>query len=193
MKTLKCLFVLLAFIGLLFIGCSEKSSPVASPNDLAFNTTSGPMSLGKMSMTTFTGTETTIDFAYGKDVGMGKGNRLVEKGVWFESDWSINGELEPLLDGAVVDYTFNVSFNASGEGPMQGKFTMMVGGGTLEGTVEGKMFIASDGSELQGIFSYVGHGKGGTIDGMKLSCTETYHEALDHYSYAYGDLVGYIK
>ena len=76
---------------------------------------------------------------------------------------------------------------------MQGKFTMTVGGGTLEGTVEGKMFIASDGSELQGIFSYVGHGKGGTIDGMKLSCTETYHEALDHYSYAYGDLVGYIK
>ena len=43
MKTLKCLFVLLAFIGLLFIGCSEKSSPVASTTDLAVNTPEGPL------------------------------------------------------------------------------------------------------------------------------------------------------
>lgn len=187
MKTLKCLFVLLAFVGLLFVGCSEKSSPVATSTDNAVNSLSGSMSLGKKIMTTFTGTEVAIGFADGMYVG--KGNRLVGKGVWFESLWTSS---LPLLDGAVADYTFNVSFNASGEGPMQGKFTMAVGGGTFEGTVEGKMFVASDGSELQGIFSYVGHGKGGTIDGMKLSCTETYHEALD-YSYAYGDLVGDIK
>lgn len=190
MKPLKCFFVLLAFIGLLFISCSDKSSPVTSPTDLAVNTTSGSLSLGKINMTTFTGTETTMDFAYGKVVGMGKGNRLVEKGVWFKSLWTINGVT--LLDGAMVDYTFNVSFNALGEGPMQGKFAMTVGGGTLEGTVEGTMFAISE-DELQGIFKYVGHGKGGTIDGIKFSCTETYHESKSYAFYPYGDLVGYIK
>jgi hypothetical protein len=188
MRTLKCFFVLLTFVGLLFIGCSENSSPVASPTDLNVNTTSTPTSLGKIIETTFTGREDLIDFAYGKDVS--KGNRLVEKGVWFESLWTINGV--ELLDGAVVDYTFNVSFNDLGEGPMQGKFTMTVGGGMLEGTVEGKMFAISE-DELQGIFKYVGHGKGGTIDGLKFSCTETYHESKSYAFYPYGDLVGYIK
>ena len=189
MKTLKCLFILLAFIGLLFIGCSEKSSPVASPTDLAVNPTSGSNSLEKMAVTTFTGREDLIDFAYGKDVGMGKGNRLVEKGVWFKSLWTSS---LTLLDGALAEYTFNASFNASGEGPMQGKFKMTVGGGTFEGTVEGKMFTVSE-DEMQGIFKYVGHGKGGTIDGMKLSCTETYYESKSYAYWPYGDLVAYIK
>jgi hypothetical protein len=189
MKALKCLFILLALIGLLFVGCSEKSSPVASPTDQAINSSSESMNLGKMAVTTFTAREDPIDYLPGNTVAI-KGNRLVGKDVWFKSLWTSS---LPLLDGAVAEYTFNASFNALGEGPMQGKFTMDAGGGTFEGTVEGKMFVASDGSELQGIFSYVAHGKGGTIDGMKLSCSETYHEALDHYSYAYGDLVGYIK
>jgi len=186
MKILKCLFILLAFIGLLFIGCSEKSSPVASPTDQAINSSSGSMSLGKVTSITFTATEEATSVEYGRFAG--RGNRMVAKDVVFYAPWTTE---EPLVSGVAV-YTFNASFNALGEGPMQGKFTMEVGGGTWEGTVEGKMFVAPDGSELQGIFSYVAHGKGGTIDGMKLSCTETYHEALD-YSYAYGDLVGYIK
>jgi hypothetical protein len=187
MKVLKRLFVLVAFIGLLFSGCSEKSSPVASSTDYAVNSTGGPLSLGKITMTTFTGSEVTVDFLDGKYVASGK--RLVDKGVWFESIWSSS---LPLLDGAVVDYTFNVSFNGSGEGPMQGKFTMTVGGGTLEGQVEGTMFAVSE-DELQGIFKYVGHGKGGTIDGMKFSCTETYHESKSYAFWPYGDLAGYIK
>jgi len=137
--------------------------------------------------TAFTGSESAIDFTVGKYVG--HGNRLVGKDVWFKSLWTSSLQL---LDGAVVYYTFNASFNAMGEGPMNGKFTMAVGGGTLEGTVIGKMFLASDGTELQGTFNYVGIGKGGSIDGMKLTCSELYHEALD-YTYAYGDLNGYIK
>ena len=187
MKALKYIFVSLAFVGLLFIGCSEKSSLIDSTEE-AINSSNKSMDLGKMTMTTFTGREDLIDFAYGKDVG--KGNRLVQKGVWFESIWTISGV--PFLNGAVVDYSFNVSFNSLGEGPMQGKFTMEVGGGTFEGTVEGKMFTINE-DEMQGIFTYVGHGKGGTIDGMKLSCTETYYESKSYAYWPYGDLVGSIK
>jgi hypothetical protein len=186
MKTFSFVLLFVGCLAPIFIGCSEKSSPVASPSDLAVNTTSG-LSLEKITGTTFTGTEVTVDFLDGKYVASGK--RVVDKGVWFQSLWASS---IPLLDGAVVDYTFNVSFNASGEGPMQGKFTMTVGGGTLEGTVEGTMFAVNE-DELQGIFKYVGHGNGGTIDGMKISCTETYHESKSYAFWPYGDLVGYIK
>ena len=46
---------------------------------------------------------------------------------------------------------------------------------------------------MDGVFKFVGHGKGGTIDGMKISCTETYHESKSYAYWPYGDLVGYIK
>jgi len=187
MKTFSFVLLFVGCLTLGFIGCSEKPSPVASPSDLAVNTTSGSLSLEKVTGTTFTGTEVTVDFLDGKYVASGK--RMVDKGVWFQSLWTSSISL---LDGAVVDYTFNVSFNASGEGPMQGKFTMTVGGGTLEGTVEGTMFAVNE-DEMQGIFKYVGHGKGGTIDGIKIFCTETYHESKSYAFWPYGDLVGYIK
>jgi hypothetical protein len=188
MKTLSFASLLMASMVCVLMGCSDKSSPIVAPTNQAISSPGGPMSLGKTNLTAFTGREDAIGFQDGKHVGLG--NRMVGKGVWFESLWSAT---VPLLDGAVVDYMFNASFNLAGEGPMQGKFTMTVGGGTIEGTVEGKMFMASDGSELQGTFKYVGQGKGGSIDGMKLSCSEIYHEALDRYSYAYGDLNGYIQ
>jgi hypothetical protein len=187
MKTFLSFCFLLAFIGLLFIGCSDKSLPTASPTDPVVNTNSGSLSLEKMTETTFTGREDPIDFAYGKVVG--EGSRLVEKGIWFKSIVTSN---LPLLNNVEAEYTFNVSFNDLGEGPMKGKFTMTVGGGTLEGTVEGKMFAVSE-DEMQGIFKYVGQGKGGIIDGLKLFCTETYYESKSYAYYPYGDLVGYIK
>ena len=192
MQTLKSLFILLAFIGLLFIGCSEKSSPVASPADQAVNSPGESMSLGKITVKNFTGREDLVDYLPGDTVAA-KDNRVVGKGVWFESSWTIDdGPLYELLNGAVVDYTFNASFNISGEGPMQGKFTMAVGGGTLEGTVEGKMFSVTE-DLMQGTFKYVGQGKGGSIDGMKLFCTETYYESKSYGFWPYGDLVGFIK
>jgi hypothetical protein len=171
MKTLSFALLLMASMVFVLMACSDKSSPVVSSTDQVLNSTSGPMSLGKMTLIPFTGREDMIDFHDGKYVG--NGNRTVGKDVWFESLWSAS---VPLLDGAVVDYTFNASFNGSGEGPMQGRFTMAVGGGTFEGTVEGKMFAVTEDIN-QGIFKYVAQGKGGSIDGMKLSCTETYYES----------------
>lgn len=188
MKTFKGLLALIAFIGLSFAGCSEKSSPVASSTDQAVNSSSGSMTLGKITLTTFTGREDIIDFLDGIYIAT-KGKRVVGKGAWFKSIWTSN---VPLLNGAVVEYTLNASFNATGEGPLQGKFTMSLGGGTLEGTLEGKMFAVSE-DEMQGTFKYVGRGKGGTIDGMKFSCMETYHESKSYAFFPYGDLVGFIK
>jgi hypothetical protein len=181
MKTYSFILMFAAILAFVLVGCSDKSSPVASVTDQAINSPSGSMSLGKMTMTAFTGKESAYDFGVGKYVG--KGNRLVGKDVWFTSLWSTS---ESVLNGW-AEYTFNASFNAHGEGPMQGKFTLTAGGGTWSGTVEGKMFMASDGG-LQGTFNYVGQGKGGSIDGMKLSCTETYYDSDWH-----GDLVGFIK
>jgi hypothetical protein len=186
MKTLSFALLLMASMVFVLTGCSDKSSPVVSSTDQVLNSPSEPMSLGKKTLISFTGREDIIDFQYGTFVGSGK--RTVAKGVWFKSLWSAT---VPLLEGAVVDYTFDASFNGSGEGPMQGTFTMAVGGGTLEGTVEGKMFLASEGPDfLQGTFKYEGHGKGGSIDGMKLSCIEHYHEGG---SAPYGELNGYIE
>jgi hypothetical protein len=187
MKTLSFALLLMVSMAFVLVGCSDKSSPVVSSTDPALNSPSGSLSLGKMTLTPFTATEYAIDYVDGKHVG--RGNRMVVKGAVFTSALVTS---EPLL-GKTAVYTFDASFNALGEGPMQGKFTMMACGGTWEGTVEGRMFLASDGSELQGTFKYVAQGKGGSIDGMKLSCSESYHEALDHYSYAYGDLNGYIQ
>jgi hypothetical protein len=188
MKTIKIVLVLTAFIGLLFTGCSEKSSPVASSTDQAVNSSSGSMSLGKMTVTSFTGREDIIDFVDGIYVGT-KGNRVVGKGGQFKSIWTSS---MPLLNNAEMEFTLHASFNTSGEGPLQGKFTMSLGGGTLEGTLEGKMFAVNE-DEMQGNFKYVGHGKGGTIDGMKLVCTETYHESKSYAFLPYGDLTGFIK
>jgi hypothetical protein len=187
MKTLSFALLLMASIALVLTGCSDKSSPVVSSTDQALNSPSGSMSLGKMALIPFTGREDIIDFQYGKFVG--SGNRTVGKGVWFESIWTASVSL---LNGAVVDYTFNASFNPTGQGPMQGKFTMTVGGGRFEGTVEGKMFAVTEDIK-QGIFKYVAQGIGGSIDGMKLSCTETYHESKTNVFWPYGDLNGYIQ
>jgi hypothetical protein len=187
MKTLSFALLLMVSMASVLMGCSDKSSPVVSSTEQAINSPSGSLSLGKMSRIAFTATEYAIGFVDGKYVG--RGNRIVDKGALFTSAWVTT---EPLLGNTAV-YTFNASFNALGEGPMQGKFTMDADGGTWVGTVEGKMFVSSDGSELQGTFKYVAQGKGGSIDGMQLSCSEIYHEALDHYSYAYGDLNGYIQ
>jgi hypothetical protein len=187
MRALTCAVIVLSCVGLALLGCTDKSQSVVAPTEQAAQV---PASLAKVTLIPFTATEMATGYVPGKLVG--NGNRTVYKGVVFYLDhWTnITGPAD-LLNGPVV-YTFDASFNALGEGPMQGKFTMTVGGGTWEGTVEGKMFMASDGSELQGAFNYVAQGKGGSIDGMKLSCSESYHEALD-YSYSYGDLDGYIK
>jgi hypothetical protein len=185
MRTLTFTAVLLSCVGLALLGCTDKSQSLVAPTDQAAQV---PASLAKVTLTTFTGREDPIYFADGKLVG--RGNRLVDKGIVFQSLWATS---EPDLLNGTAYYTFNASLNASGEGPMQGKFTMTVGDGTWEGTVEGKMFMASDGSELQGTFNYVAHGKGGTIDGMQLSCSELYHESLTNAFYPYGELDGYIK
>ena len=79
MKTFKCLLVLISFIGLLFAGCSEKSSPVASSTGQALNSSSKSIGLGKMPVTTFAGREDIIGFVDGIYVGT-KGNRVVGKG-----------------------------------------------------------------------------------------------------------------
>jgi hypothetical protein len=187
MKTFLFVLTFVGCLALYLTGCSENSSPVSSPTDYTANSAGSSMSLAKATTMDFTGTEAPIDFKDGRYVGNDK--RVVGKGVWFQSIWS---STLPLLDGAVVDYTFNGSFNASGEGPMQGTFKMEVGGGTFEGTVEGKMFSVTEDIK-QGNFKYVGHGKGGTIDGMKLTCTETYYESKSYVFFPYGELVGSIK
>ena len=78
MKTLKCLFVLFAFIGLLFIGCSEKSQPIAPPDQTATQQT-----LNKVSSTYFSGTDLPKDII-SRGETKGSGQRTIIK--WMKGD-----------------------------------------------------------------------------------------------------------
>ncbi len=179
MKTLKCLFVLLAFFGLLFIGCSEKSQPIAPTDQAATLQAQG--SLNKVNLTHFTATDIMGPITVEGEI-KGSGMREIWKG-WEGDDLLLSDET--LING-VAHIVLNGALDANGNGPVHGKFTItpddVTVGGIWEGTWEG--FI-KDGI---GQWKLVANGKGGAIQGMKLFATES----LNQSTYI-GTVDGYIK
>jgi hypothetical protein len=186
MRTLTCAVVVLACVGLTLLGCTDKSQSVVAPTDQV-GLVQDQGTLAKVSPPAyFTGTD-----YYGTVSDWGKswvaGVRLIEKGVVFEDRWETDNAR--VTGDATI--TLKGSLDANGEGPIQGKFTVTpdVGGGMWEGSLEGKMALTGDPSDpLTGTFYLVAQGKGGSIDGMKLSCTELFHENTYN-----SDLKGYIQ
>jgi hypothetical protein len=176
MKTLKCLFVLIAFVGLLFVGCSEKSQPI-SPTDQAATTPA----LNKVNLIQFTATDELGDYTVFGDI-KGSGLRDIYKG-WEGDDALVSSE--PLVNG-VAHIELNGALDANGNGPVYGKFTITPDdpavGGIWEGTWEGSI---KDGV---GQWKLVATGNGGIIQGMMLFATET----LVQSTYA-GTVEGYIQ
>lgn len=176
MKTLKCLFVLIALIGLLFAGCSEKSQPTA-PTDHAIT----PQVLNKVDKTYFSGTDLPKDII-SRGETKGSGQRTIIK--WMEGDDYLNVS-DPRVSG-VAHIIVSSSTDENLNGQAHGKFTLTpydpnVGGiweGTWNGYVVGGI----------GHWKLVAHGSGGSIHGMQLFATETYNEFTGS-----GDVEGYVQ
>ena len=154
MKTIYVV-ILFVFLGLIFLGCSEKSQLPNEPVN----------SLEKVTTTNYTATLTIIGLV---DPGSEKivGQNLIVKDrvvlTRFEADNS-------LVKGNLL-ITINFRFNLNtGEGPTHGKWSMVPDDypdGLWEGSFTGNRTKTGE-SEWTENVSIVGKGEGGVIDGMK--------------------------
>jgi len=155
MKTSNCLIAIIAIIGLLLIGCSEKSQLPNEPVN----------ALEKVTTTDYTATITIVGLV---DPGSEKmvGQNLIVKDrvvlTRFEADNSlVKGDL--LI---TINFRFNLN---TGEGPTYGKWSMVPDDypdGLWEGSFTGHRTKTGE-SEWTENVSIVGRGEGGIIDGMK--------------------------
>jgi hypothetical protein len=134
-----------------------------------------PASLEKSIVTNFTFTHSPIGLT-------GEGSVvLVPGGKWQIKKYGVTEEVnllnpspnpDPLVSGIMVHYLSATMDAITGEGPVHGTFTLTptadVGGGVWEGTYEGYRSKTSTPNVFALPLKVVGHGRGGTIDGMKL-------------------------
>jgi len=166
MKTLKCVLVLFAFVGLLLVGCSDQSQSPITPIEQG--------SLEKSVITNFTFTDAPSGFTGEGDV------KLVPGGKWKIKKYGVVEQFvssDPLVNGTMVHYLSLTIDAVTGEGPCHGSWTVTpvadVGGGVWEGKYEGYRSKSSVPGEWTLPLKVVGHGKGGTIDGMQMFATAT--------------------
>jgi hypothetical protein len=156
MKTFQSVVVLIAFVGLVFLGCSEKSQLPNEPVN----------SLEKLIITDFT----AINYPTGSvDPGEQKivGGNLILRNMILTIRWDSDNELIA-SDGIGV---FNCNADAvTGEGHYWGKVTLspdVLSDGEWEITWTGNC-TKTGVEEWTLILKIVGHGRGGSINGMQL-------------------------
>ncbi|MHB8337409.1 MAG: hypothetical protein ACYC6P_06315 [Ignavibacteriaceae bacterium] len=164
MKTLKFSVALLLFVGLILIGCNENTQSPVNPSD--------QNRLEKATIHNFTMSDTIRGIT-------GEGElKLTPGGIWQIKKYGFNELIvsaDPLVNGTMVHY-LSATFNAvTGEGPVQGSWTLTptadVGGGVWEGIYQGYR-SRSDAPNVYTIpLKLEGHGRGGTIDGMQFFST----------------------
>ena len=161
MKTLKCVFVLLAFVGLSLVGCSDEPQSPVTPIDQG--------SLEKVIITNFTFSHYPIGLT-------GEGEIKLVGGNWILKDFGVIEQFtssDTLAAGTAIHYLSATMDAVTGEGPVHGSFTMTpdadVGGGVWEGTYTGYR-SKMPGSDTLFVLplQLVGHGRGGTIEGMQM-------------------------
>ena len=161
MSTAKFFFVLLAFVGLWLVGCSDKSQSPVTPIDQS--------SLEKVIITNFT-------FEHQPTGLTGEGTVKLVGGNWILNDFGVIEQFtssDPLAAGTAIHYLSATMDAVTGEGPVHGSFTMTpeanVGGGVWEGTYTGYR-SKMPGSDTLFVLplQLVGHGSGGTIEGMQM-------------------------
>ncbi len=155
MKTLQSVVALMAFLGLVFLGCSEKAQLPNEPVN----------SLEKVTIIPYTADISLVglvDFGSQKIVGQ---NIIVKDRVVltrFEAS-------SPLVTGDLL-ITINFRFNLNtGEGPTHGKWSNVPDAyldDVWEGSFTGYRTKTSDTTWTENI-RIVGKGEGGVIDGMK--------------------------
>ena len=157
MKTLKCVIVLFAFVGLSLVGCSDKSQSPVTPIDQG--------SLEKVTTTNYTATITIVGLV---DPGSEKivGQNLIVKDRVVLTRYETSS---PLVTGDLL-VTINFRYNLNtGEGPSHGKWSNVPDAypdALWEGSFTGYRTNTGE-SEWTENLSIVGKGEGGVIDGMK--------------------------
>jgi hypothetical protein len=185
MKTLKCVLVLFAFVGLMLVGCSDESQSPVGPSDQSIQSSA---SLQKNIIRSFTGKEgpdvlgfpppsTLIDPGSLKIVD---GNKMISRGMiehtYFTATFPLDDPRPDLLSGKGI-LELNSNFDlTTGEGFCWGKLTVtpdnpLALGGVWEISWHGEMYPGSD--PILGVVTicplkWVGHGKGGAVNGMQL-------------------------
>jgi len=155
MKTFQSAVALIAFMGLVFLGCSEKSQLPNEPVN----------SLEKVTTNDYTATITIVGLV---DPGSEKivGQNLIVKDrvvvTRYESENSlVNGNL--LI---TINFRFNLN---TGEGPSHGKWSIVPDAypdAVWEGSFTGHRTKTGESAWTENV-SIVGKGEGGVIDGMK--------------------------
>jgi hypothetical protein len=194
MKKLKFAIVLLAFVGLTLVGCSEQSQSPVAPND-QFSNQQEQGSLEKCIVTNFKATYHVTGLI---DPGSNKvvRGKLITKGQVIECtyDYSDNA----LVGGTLTLYANSILDVNTGEGPVHGKYTITpisadAEGGVWEGIWWGSRKKTGE-SEWTTSLMTTGQGKGGSLKRMQLYSRETIH-FTDLFGEAgfNGESKGYIK
>jgi hypothetical protein len=166
MNTTKFFIVLFAFVGLSLVSCSNEQQSPVTPIDQS--------SLEKVIITDFTFTDYPIAPPSGGEITLTPGGKWQVKKIKVLERFASS---DPLFDGIMEHYLSLTIDAVTGEGPCHGSFTVtpnnptMTGGGVWEGTYEGYRSQSSVPEEWTLPLNVVGHGRGGTIDGMQLFST----------------------
>jgi len=192
MKALPFVLLLAASTVFVLIGCSDNPAAPVSPTDQSVQ---GAPSLEKKAITSLTMLHYPMP-PFPSPYPANPAIRKVPGGIWHLKDVELHeavsvtyedGTTEP---GTMLHY-LSSTMNAAGEGPVHGSFTMtMASGGVWEGTYQGYRSLAlpapplppgltlPDGFPPPPAYTFrlplkvVAHGRGGNIDGMKLSATD---------------------
>jgi hypothetical protein len=161
MKSLKCIFVLFVFVGLLIVSCSDEQQLPVNPTDQGI--------MEKVTLNYFT----TGDIPIGLT---GEGTIKLVGENWILKDVGVIENItsnDPIAAGTMTHY-LSATMNAeTGEGPIHGHWTIIPEGNTEGGYWEGNYTgyrSKMPGSDTLFILplQLVGHGKGGTIDGFQM-------------------------
>ena len=163
MKTTKFFIVLLAFVGLALVGCSDEQQSPVTPIDQA--------SLEKVIIINFTSNHHPIP-PYIIDPGEVK----LVGGNWILKDVGVIEQItssDPLGGGTMIHYLSAKMDAVTGEGPVHGSFTITpdvnTEGGVWEGIYTGYRSKMPGSDTLFTLpLNVVGHGRGGTIDGWQF-------------------------
>jgi hypothetical protein len=166
MKALKYLAVLFAFLGFLMVGCSDKTQSPVAPSDQSVQEQS---SLEKCIITHFTETHYPVAI-------LDPGSVRLVNGKWIMKKIEVKERLDastPLGTGFMVHKLSGIMDYNTGEGPVWGTFEITpdvnTNGGVWEGTYTGWRSKKPGSDTLFTLpLKVVGHGKGGTLRGMKI-------------------------
>lgn len=189
MKALKCFLMLVSFMGLMLVGCSDQSQSPVSPND--------QVSLEKKTIHYFTCTNTPVPppYPYALDPGVKQylpnGDIHYKKvGVWeYTVTKDLDGNIDPLGTSLMENYLSSKMNGNTGNGPSHGNLiTYRAPGQEYLGIWEiqytgyrsymGKQIFnlpigTGEYHFWQLPLKMVGHGKGGVVDKMKLEVETT--------------------